>query len=189
VRGKSYVPRPRTCARRYTQQTAPNGSTMAERATAQFAINEMVIVDSMPAGDFGGPAVVTAVLGSVGTNPVQYKVRYTTRAHAKVFKVGADKLKAQPTADSADALRPRRLTASPKQTAPDASPRPRRPTAAPTQTQGKQQKRPAPPAGVEALLPRSGPINADARVCCSSPSFQTRREKAVKHTKNQELRP
>ena len=146
---------------------------MAERATAQFAVNEMVIVDSMPAGDFGGPAVVTAVLGSVGINPVQYKVRYTTRAHAKIFKVGADKLKAQPTADSADASRPRRLTAAPKQTAPDASPRPRRSTAAPTQTQGKQQKRPAPPAGVDALILRSGPINADARVCCSPPSFQT----------------
>jgi len=146
---------------------------MAERATAQFAVNEMVIVDSMPAGDFGGPAVVTAVLGSVGINPVQYKVRYTTRAHAKIFKVGADKLKAQPTADSADALRPRRLTAAPKQTAPDASPRPRRSSAAPTQTQGKQQKRPAPPAGVDALILRSGPINADARVCCSPPSFQT----------------
>ena len=146
---------------------------MAERATAQFAVNEMVIVDSMPAGDFGGPAVVTAVLGSVGINPVQYKVRYTTRAHAKIFKVGADKLKAQPTADSADALRPRRLTTAPKQTAPDASPRPRRSSAAPTQTQGKQQKRPAPRAGVDALLSRSGPINVDARVCCSPPSFQT----------------
>ena len=125
---------------------------MAERATAQFAVNEMVIVDSMPAGDFGGPAVVTAVLGSVGTNPVQYKVRYTTRAHAKVFKVGADKLKAQPTGDSADASRPRRSPAAPKQTAADASPRPRRSTPAPTQTQGKQRKRPAPPPGVDALL-------------------------------------